>query len=300
MIPLEILLLITQTVFFPVFIFAQFIILFFPVFIISAYPPLHSYIPPRLHSSSLAFHRTLSPSHSFSFSISLFLHRTLSPLTLSPSHPSHPSHSSPSHSSSVLHRTPPTFIHCFLQAYSSVTGPRSYFPEPNHWPSFTTFWNDLFTTKSYWHRYNDFYWWFWLLEAYWFLIFAASLHLTFICIYMRASLSYCLSFALLLLSLFLSLSSPSLLSSLSSCLSFLLSLFSSLSSLSSLPPSSRNKKKLLTKNADASKVMPLFSPVVAYYWLIKRVFAGRLWGFYRLLLIKPTKWCYRHRKTLGT
>lgn len=45
--------------------------------------------------------------------------------------------------------------------------------------------------------------------------------------------------------------------------------------------------------------MPLFDPVSAYYWLVKRVFAGRLWGAYRQLLIVPTRWCYRHRKTIG-
>lgn len=41
--------------------------------------------------------------------------------------------------------------------------------------------------------------------------------------------------------------------------------------------------------------MPLFNPVMAYYWLVKRVFAGRMWGLYQKLLINPTKFCYRHR-----
>lgn len=59
---------------------------------------------------------------------------------------------------------------------------RSYFPEPNRWPSFVHFWDSFFTSSSYWKRYSDFPWWFWILQVYWTLIFVVSLHLTFICI----------------------------------------------------------------------------------------------------------------------
>lgn len=64
-----------------------------------------------------------------------------------------------------------------------LTGPRSYFPSPNKWPSFGFFWDSFFTSRAYWHRYREFPAWFWVLEAYWAIIFLASLHLTFICIH---------------------------------------------------------------------------------------------------------------------
>ncbi|EFA85770.1 Polyprotein [Heterostelium album PN500] len=44
------------------------------------------------------------------------------------------------------------------------------------------------------------------------------------------------------------------------------------------------------------KFFPLFSPWKAYYWLLKKVFVGRFWGFYKMLLAKPTYVCYRLRR----
>ena len=124
MIPVEIAMLVTQTLLFPVFVFFQFVLVFLPVLIISAYP-LTSSLPLPL------------PLSLFSYSI-----------------------------------------------LTSLTGPRSYFPDPNRWPSFSFFWDSFFTSRAYWHRCSEFPWWFWLLEAYWALIWFASLHLTFLCIHL--------------------------------------------------------------------------------------------------------------------
>eukprot|EP01133_Synstelium_polycarpum_P004359 gene4359-5090_t len=46
----------------------------------------------------------------------------------------------------------------------------------------------------------------------------------------------------------------------------------------------------------AKKVFVLFSPVKAYYWLVKKVFAGKVWGAYKSLLAGPTHICYRLRR----
>ncbi|EGG19436.1 Polyprotein [Cavenderia fasciculata] len=46
----------------------------------------------------------------------------------------------------------------------------------------------------------------------------------------------------------------------------------------------------------AKRYFPLFSPWKAYYWLIKKLFVGRFWGLYKLLLSKPTNICYRLRR----
>eukprot|EP00026_Physarum_polycephalum_P005409 Phypoly_transcript_05443.p1 GENE.Phypoly_transcript_05443~~Phypoly_transcript_05443.p1 ORF type:complete len:648 (+),score=125.59 Phypoly_transcript_05443:290-1945(+) len=122
------------------------------------------------------------------------------------------------------------FIQFLLLFFPVLIISASHFPAPHKWPTFTYFWHSFFTSRAYWHRYRDFQWWFWIIEAYWTVIFVATLHLTFI--YGR-------------------------------------------------------------------KTMPLFNPVRAYYWLFKRVFTGRVWGFYKLLLKIPTRWCFSHRKSLG-
>ncbi|GAM26096.1 hypothetical protein SAMD00019534_092710 [Acytostelium subglobosum LB1] len=44
------------------------------------------------------------------------------------------------------------------------------------------------------------------------------------------------------------------------------------------------------------KHFPLFSPWRAYYWLVKKVFVGRVWGLYKQLLASLTYVCFRLRR----
>ncbi len=42
------------------------------------------------------------------------------------------------------------------------------------------------------------------------------------------------------------------------------------------------------------KHFDLFDPLVSYLWLVQRVFAGKIWGFYSALLYVPTRWSFHH------
>ncbi|KAK5583873.1 hypothetical protein RB653_005477 [Dictyostelium firmibasis] len=44
------------------------------------------------------------------------------------------------------------------------------------------------------------------------------------------------------------------------------------------------------------KYVPIFSPWKSYYWLVKKVFHGRIWFCYRWLLVQGTRVCYRLRR----
>ncbi|KAN0016295.1 hypothetical protein ACTFIU_006259 [Dictyostelium citrinum] len=44
------------------------------------------------------------------------------------------------------------------------------------------------------------------------------------------------------------------------------------------------------------KYIPIFSPWKSYYWLVKKVFHGRIWFCYRWLLVQGTRVCYRLRR----
>jgi hypothetical protein len=46
------------------------------------------------------------------------------------------------------------------------------------------------------------------------------------------------------------------------------------------------------------KYFDLFDPLVSYLWLVQRVLAGKLWGFYSALLYVPTRWSF-HQGMLG-
>ncbi|KAF2076672.1 hypothetical protein CYY_002042 [Polysphondylium violaceum] len=46
----------------------------------------------------------------------------------------------------------------------------------------------------------------------------------------------------------------------------------------------------------AKKHFPIFSPWKAYYWLVKKVFAGKIWWFYTQILAVGTKICFRLRR----
>lgn len=47
------------------------------------------------------------------------------------------------------------------------------------------------------------------------------------------------------------------------------------------------------------KYYDMWSPLTAYLWLILRIFAGKIWGFYKLILIKTTVFCYLIHTKLG-
>ncbi|KAM9968093.1 hypothetical protein ACTFIW_002526 [Dictyostelium discoideum] len=44
------------------------------------------------------------------------------------------------------------------------------------------------------------------------------------------------------------------------------------------------------------KYIPIFSPWKSYYWLVKKVFHGRIWFCYRWLLVQGTRVCYKLRR----
>lgn len=46
------------------------------------------------------------------------------------------------------------------------------------------------------------------------------------------------------------------------------------------------------------KFFRFFQPIGCYVWLCKRILSGKIWRLYRGLLAVPTRWCYRHRRTL--
>lgn len=52
-------------------------------------------------------------------------------------------------------------------------------------------------------------------------------------------------------------------------------------------------------NYHLKKNYELWNPLTAYLWLVLRVFAGRIWGFYRGILAKASTGCYLIHKHGG-
>lgn len=47
------------------------------------------------------------------------------------------------------------------------------------------------------------------------------------------------------------------------------------------------------------KYYSMWNPLTAYLWLVMRVFAGKIWGFYKGILAKTSTYCYLLHQNLG-
>ncbi|KAH3745997.1 hypothetical protein Pelo_12623 [Pelomyxa schiedti] len=48
----------------------------------------------------------------------------------------------------------------------------------------------------------------------------------------------------------------------------------------------------------SEKHAPLFQPIGCYVWLVSRIFSGKMWGMYRMILAKLTMKCFSFRRVL--